>query len=64
VIIDGIRAFVGSQNFTATSLDQNREVGILVADPVALQRLQQTFESDWSQATLERSAARRLLFAA
>lgn len=64
VIVDGIRAFVGSQNFTATSLDQNREVGILVADPEALQRLQQTFESDWSQATLERSAARRLLFAA
>ncbi len=64
VIVDGQRAFVGSQNFTATSLDQNREVGILIADPVALQRLQQTFESDWSQATLERSAARRLPLAA
>ncbi|MYB77738.1 MAG: hypothetical protein F4X83_11755 [Chloroflexi bacterium] len=64
VIVDGQRAFVGSQNFTATSLDQNREVGILVADPVALQRLQQTFESDWSQATLERGAARRLSLAA
>ena len=64
VIVDGQRAFVGSQNFTATSLDQNREVGILIADPVVLQRLQQTFESDWSQATLERGAARRLPLAA
>ena len=64
VIVDGQRAFVGSQNFTATSLDQNREVGILIAGPVALQRLQQTFESDWSRATLERGAARRLPLAA
>lgn len=64
VIVDGQRAFVGSQNFTATSLDQNREVGILIADPAALQRLQQTFEFDWSQATLEQGAARRLSLAA
>ncbi len=53
VIVDGARAFVGSQNFTATSLDQNREVGILIADPEVLLRLQRTFESDWSQVTLE-----------
>lgn len=53
VIVDGRRAFVGSQNFTATSLDQNREVGILVDDAAVLERLQQTFEADWSQVVLE-----------
>ena len=64
VIVDGTRAFVGSQNFTATSLDQNREVGILITDPAVLQRLQRTFESDWSQVTLETSSAELLAAAA
>ena len=56
-IADGRRAFVGSQNFTATSLDQNREVGIIVDDAEVLRRLQQTFEADWSQVILEVTAA-------
>ena len=33
IIADGERAFVGSQNLSATSLDQNRELGIIVDDP-------------------------------
>ena len=57
VIADGQRAFVGSQNLTATSLDRNREVGILIDDPAAIRRLQQVFEADWSQTTLELPAA-------
>ena len=57
VIVDGQRAFVGSQNFTATSLDQNREVGIIVANPDVLRRLLRTFEADWSQAVLEAFSA-------
>ena len=64
VVADGQRAFVGSQNFTATSLDQNREVGILIDDPEALRRLRQTFETDWAQATLERTETRRFAPAA
>lgn len=64
VIADGQRAFVGSQNFTATSLDRNREVGILIDEPAALRRLQQTFEADWAQATLERIETQRLAPAA
>ncbi len=64
VIVDGQRAFVGSQNFTATSLDLNREVGILIDEPAALRRLQQTFEADWAQATLERNETQRLAPAA
>jgi phosphatidylserine/phosphatidylglycerophosphate/cardiolipin synthase-like enzyme len=57
VIVDGQRAFVGSQNFTATSLDLNREVGLFIDEPDVIQRLQRTFEADWSQVALERSAA-------
>ncbi len=64
VIVDGQRAFVGSQNFTATSLDQNREVGIIVDDAAVLRRLQQTFEADWSQVILEVTSARMPAIAA
>ena len=55
IVADGARAFVGSQNFSATSLDQNRELGILVADPAALATLAGTFAGDWGGA---RTAAR------
>jgi cardiolipin synthase A/B len=49
IVVDGQKAFVGSENFSAQSLDQNRELGIIVADQGALQTLQQTFQQDWSQ---------------
>jgi phosphatidylserine/phosphatidylglycerophosphate/cardiolipin synthase-like enzyme len=48
IIADGKQAFVGSQNFSATSLDQNRELGIVVDDPVALARLTRTFNLDFA----------------
>jgi phosphatidylserine/phosphatidylglycerophosphate/cardiolipin synthase-like enzyme len=47
IIADGERAFVGSQNLSATSLDQNRELGIIVDDPINLARLTRTFEIDF-----------------
>ncbi len=47
IIADGERAFVGSQNLSATSLDQNRELGIIVQDPINLARLARTFEIDF-----------------
>lgn len=47
IIADGREAFVGSENLSTTSLDRNREVGILVrgADVVVLGRV---FSRDWS----------------
>lgn len=48
VLVDGLRALVGSQNFTATSLDQNRELGVMVDDPASIARLQATFASDFA----------------
>lgn len=50
VIVDSVRAFVGSQNFTATSLDENREIGLIYDDRVALARLLATFEMDFTAA--------------
>ncbi|HEX2282145.1 MAG TPA: phospholipase D-like domain-containing protein, partial [Thermomicrobiales bacterium] len=56
IVADGERAFVGSQNLSATSLDQNRELGIVVDDRVNLSRLTRTFAIDFRAATpLERS---------
>ena len=50
VLVDGARAYVGSQNFTATSLDDNRELGIMIDDPANLARLSQTFAEDFADA--------------
>lgn len=45
-LVDGIRAFVGSQNLTATSLDQNRELGAIVDDPAVVERIGRVFAAD------------------
>jgi phosphatidylserine/phosphatidylglycerophosphate/cardiolipin synthase-like enzyme len=50
IVADGERAFIGSQNLSATSLDQNRELGIIVDDPVNLSRLTRTFAIDFRAA--------------
>jgi cardiolipin synthase A/B len=48
IVADGRLAFVGSENFSATSLDENREVGLLLADTTALATITTTFERDWA----------------
>ena len=50
IVADDARAYLGSQNFSATSLDQNRELGIIVDDPVSLSRLNRTFDIDFRAA--------------
>jgi len=50
VIADGVRAFVGSENLTNTSLIQNRELGTFFADLGMIARLQATFTSDFTTA--------------
>lgn len=50
VLADGARLFVGSQNFTATSLDANRELGVVVTEPVLVERAAAIFARDWIQA--------------
>ena len=48
MIVDGKTAFVGSENISSQSLDQNRELGIIVSDAGVLGTLQSTFQKDWS----------------
>jgi cardiolipin synthase len=48
IIADGIKAFIGSENFSPTSLNSNRELGILVDDPGILRVLSSTFDMDWN----------------
>lgn len=50
VIADASRAFVGSENITKNSLVRNRELGIIFHDQAMIQRLQQTFTSDFTTA--------------
>jgi cardiolipin synthase A/B len=47
MVVDGAKAFVGSENISSQSLDQNRELGILVSDAAVLSKLQSTFQTDW-----------------
>jgi phosphatidylserine/phosphatidylglycerophosphate/cardiolipin synthase-like enzyme len=51
MLSDGRIAYIGSQNVTATSLDLNRELGMLISDPAVLARLASVFESDWAKAS-------------
>ncbi|MGH2515753.1 MAG: phospholipase D-like domain-containing protein [Ktedonobacterales bacterium] len=50
IVADGALAFTGSENFSSTSLDENRELGIVLADPAALATLTHTFTQDWALA--------------
>ena len=50
VVADGV-AFVGSQNFSSTSLTMNREVGALVFEQTPEATIQSQFDSDWASTT-------------
>jgi cardiolipin synthase A/B len=51
VMADRQAVYIGSQNFTSTSLDQNREIGMIVMDEAVIERVARTFESDLAAAT-------------
>ncbi len=48
-VADGVFAYTGSENITTTSLDFNRELGILLSDQPAIQRMLEAFEKDWNK---------------
>ena len=50
IISDGV-AFVGSENFSPTSLSANREVGALALEPSEVSVIQTQFDSDWNATT-------------
>ncbi|MDB5097004.1 MAG: hypothetical protein JWM80_1425 [Cyanobacteria bacterium RYN_339] len=49
-ISDGQAAYVGSINLSTNSLDENRELGLIVGDATVLGRLHETFAGDWNTA--------------
>ena len=49
IVVDGQKAFVGSENISASSLDRNRELGIIIADTSVIDTLQKTFLLDWEE---------------
>ncbi len=46
LVADGTTLFVGSENLSATSLDRNREVGLLMRDRVAIAEVERVFDQD------------------
>ena len=47
-VVDSERAFVGSMNLRAVSLDSRREVGIFVEDKATIAQLEHVFDLDWN----------------
>jgi cardiolipin synthase A/B len=47
IVADGRRLFVGSENISSTSLDRNREVGLVVANRSLANAVEQRFAADW-----------------
>lgn len=47
ILADGQRAYLGSVNLSGQSLDENRELGILVAQADIVAKLQDTFNADF-----------------
>lgn len=51
LIRDDSEAFVGSFNYTKNSLENNREMGLFLTGE-SVRNIMQTFEVDWSDATV------------
>ncbi|MBY0473001.1 cardiolipin synthase [Patescibacteria group bacterium] len=49
IIADGTTAFMGSENFSETSLNKNRELGVVTSAPQIVGGLQHIFDIDWAK---------------
>ncbi len=52
LIADDKEMYVGSGNFYANSIDQTRELGILIKNPKQIKVVKDQFEKDWRKSTL------------
>ena len=50
IVVDDTTAFVGSQNFSAASMNDNRELGIMFTDQNIIHSLDGFFQTDWQGA--------------
>ncbi|HEY9724435.1 MAG TPA: phospholipase D-like domain-containing protein [Oscillatoriaceae cyanobacterium] len=49
IVADGARAYIGSVNLTANSMDHNRELGILLTDPTLVGAIDRIVQADWTR---------------
>ena len=50
MILTSSRVFLGSQNFSSTSLERNRELGLITSNPTIRASLRRTFDADYAGA--------------
>ena len=48
IVVDGVRAYVGSENFTTASLIYNREIGVIFGDPAEVMKVTSTIAKDFA----------------
>ena len=53
IVVDGVRAYVGSENFTTNSLTYNRELGVLVNNPTEVAKIVNVFNTDYANGTAQ-----------
>jgi phosphatidylserine/phosphatidylglycerophosphate/cardiolipin synthase-like enzyme len=63
IMVDGQQAFIGSQNYTSTSMDQNREVGVVISGVSNLERLARVFDRDFAMGIPVSAVTRSLVTA-
>ena len=51
ILIDDVKAYVGSINFSTQSMDENRELGIMLSESESIKILDETFNNDWNLGT-------------
>jgi phosphatidylserine/phosphatidylglycerophosphate/cardiolipin synthase-like enzyme len=47
IVADGRVVFIGSENLSSTSLDQNREMGLMLAETAAINAVETALAADW-----------------
>jgi phosphatidylserine/phosphatidylglycerophosphate/cardiolipin synthase-like enzyme len=45
------KIFIGSENFSSTSLNENRELGLIISDPTIMSSIASTFATDFANGT-------------
>jgi phosphatidylserine/phosphatidylglycerophosphate/cardiolipin synthase-like enzyme len=49
MVVDGARAFVGSQSLRRAELERRREIGVVLDDRAVVEQVVRTFMSDWAE---------------
>jgi cardiolipin synthase len=51
IVVDSVRAYIGSENFTSNSLTMNRELGVVIGAPAEVAKVQTTVRADFAAGT-------------